>query len=139
MLAMTHSGQNRAISEGIPIDLWIDPVNNLAGLDAEPSYETADPKAVEFELDSGLRLEVVKQTTVTPTVKTLAPGQVASSASVPRVNLTHPGLATIRFLPDGTIGENSPQQLRLRGRNGNAIFLALAKDKLSYEIRRTED
>jgi prepilin-type N-terminal cleavage/methylation domain-containing protein len=139
LLAMTHGGQNRAVSEGIPIDLWVDANKGIVGLDAEPSYETDDPRAVEFQLDSGLQIEVSKQMTITPTSMTTAPlGQQASTANVPRVKLTHPGLPTIRFLPDGTISETSPQKLRLTGRDGVSLWVALAKDKLSYEIQRTD-
>jgi hypothetical protein len=62
-----------------------------------------------------------------------------STASVSRVNLTHPALATIRFLPDGTISETSPEKLRLTGRDGVSLWLGLSKDKMSYEIRSTEN
>jgi prepilin-type N-terminal cleavage/methylation domain-containing protein len=135
LLAMTHSGQNRAVSEGIPIDLWVDAENRTVGLEAEPSFETTDARAVEFELDGGVQVEITKQTAVTSAAKTLGLSQTVSTASVPRPNLTHPLLPTIRFLPDGTISETSPQTLRLSGRDGNSICVALAQDKLSYEIR----
>jgi prepilin-type N-terminal cleavage/methylation domain-containing protein len=140
LLALTHSGQNRAVSEGIPVDLWVDPANGMIGLDAEPSYETVDPRAVEFDLDSGLKIEVSPQTVVSPATMTMTMNrsQVNSVASVPRVNLTHAALPTIRFLPDGNISETSPQRLRLSGRDGASLWLALAQDKMSYEIRRTD-
>ncbi len=120
------------------MNLWVDPDKKLVGLDAEPSYETEDPKAVEFELDSGVQVEASKPPPKTATFSRLLPGQLTSTASVPRVNLTHPSLPTIRFLPDGTISENSPQKIRLSGRDGVSLWVALAEDKLSYEIRRTE-
>lgn len=138
LLALTHIGQNRAVSEGIPIDLWLDPANGVIGLDAEPSYETVDARAVEFDLDSGLKIEVSRQTVVAPATMTLSRSQVNSTASVPRVNLTHSALPTIRFLPDGNISETSPQMVRLSGRDGVSLWLALAQDKMSYEIRRTD-
>jgi prepilin-type N-terminal cleavage/methylation domain-containing protein len=138
LLAMTHGGQNRAVSEGIPMNLWVDPDKKLVGLDAEPSYETVDPNAVEFELDSGVQIEVIKTATITPTVTKLGLGSITSTASVPSAKLTHPGLATIRFLPDGTISDTSPQKLRLSGRDGASVWIALAQDKLSYEIRHTD-
>jgi Tfp pilus assembly protein FimT len=137
-IALTHSGQNRAISEGIPIDLWIDADNHLIGLDAEPSYEKDDPKAVEFAIDSSLKIEVIKSTVVTPSKMSFTSRQATSTASVPRVNLTHPAVPTIRFLPDGTISENSPQKLRFSGRDDRSLWLALAQDKLSYEIRTSD-
>jgi hypothetical protein len=140
LLAMTRNGQNRAISEGIPIDLWVDPTLGAVGLDAEPSFEKEDPRAVQFDVDSGIRIDVVKRmvTTTAAGVKT-NPLQPISRASVARVNLTHPALATIRFLPDGTISETSPEKLRLTGRDGASLWVALSKDKISYEIRSTEN
>jgi len=138
LLAMTRSGQNRAVSEGIPMDLWLDTSSGHVGLEAEPSYEKQDSKAQEFELDSGLTLEVVKQPVVLPAMVPMNPNQPISVASVPRVNLTHANLPTIRFLPDGTLSETSPEKVKLTGPDGSALWLVQAKDKLSYEIRSTD-
>ena len=38
--------------------------------------------------------------------------------------LVHATLPTIRFLPDGSIGDTSPQMLRLTGRDGDSLWLA---------------
>jgi type II secretion system protein H len=140
LLALTRSGQSRAVSEGMPMDLWVDTEQGTFGLEAEPSYDTSDPKAVDFTLDSGLRLEVVFKTVVAPatTVNTLNPGQQPSAASVPRVHLVHPSLPTIRFLPDGSIGEASPQLLHLTSGDSGSLWLAQSRDGLAYEIRSTD-
>ncbi len=116
------------------------PTQGTFGLEAEPSYDTSDPKAVEFTLDSGLQLEVVNKPVVAPanTMNALNPGQQPSTASVPRVNLVHANLPTIRFLPDGSIGENSPQMLRLTSSDGGSLWLAQSRDGSSYEIRDTD-
>ena len=66
LLALTRSGQSRAVSEGVPMDLWVDAEQGTFGLEAEPSYETSDPKAVDFTLDGGLQLAVVNKTIVAP-------------------------------------------------------------------------
>src|SRR5215475_9012956 len=58
LLALTRLGQSRAASEGVPMQLWLDAVGGKYGLEAEPSYEENDPKAVEVSVDSGLQLEV---------------------------------------------------------------------------------
>ena len=138
LLALTRSGQSRAVSEGMPMDLWVDAEQGTFGLEAEPSYETSDPKAVDFTLDSGLRLEVVNQTAVAR-ANTMNPGQQASIASVPRVNLVHASLPTIRFLPDGSLGERSPQMLRLTGDDGGSLWLVQSRDgSNNYEIRNTD-
>lgn len=140
LLALTRSGQSRAVSEGLPMDLWVDADAGTFGLEAEPSYDTSDPKAVEFTLDSSLHLEVENKPVVAPanTMNALNPGQQPSTASVPRVILVHANLPTIRFLPDGSIGENSPQMLCLSSSDGGSLWLARSSDGSSYEIRDTD-
>jgi type II secretory pathway pseudopilin PulG len=138
LLALTRGGQDRAISEGIPIDLWVNAAEGTVGLDAEPSFETQDPKAMEFTLDPGIQIEAIKQLALASATNFTRMQQQPSTASVPRVNLTHPLLPTIRFLPDGSVSETSPQKIRLTGRDGISLWVALAQDRLSYEIRRTD-
>ena len=140
MLALTRSGQSRAVSEGLPMDLWVDAELGTFGLEAEPSYETSDPKAVDFTLDGGLRLQVVNKTVVAPakTMNSMNAGHPTTTASVPRVNLVHASLPTIRFLPDGSIGEASPQLLHLTSIDSGSLWLAQSHDGLTYEIRSTD-
>ena len=137
LLAMTHGGQSRAVSEGVPMDLWLDPDAGTIGLEAEPSYETTDSHAAEFKLDAGLRLEIPQQAPA-PAAPALAPGQMASVASVPPSKLVHPSLPTIRFLPDGTFAATSPRKVELIARDGSFLWLVQAADKQSYEIRTTD-
>ena len=130
LLALTRSGQSRAVSEGTPMDLWVDTQQGSFGLEAEPSFETSDPKAVDFTLDGGLQLEVVNKTVVAPVATTMNRSQRVATASVQRVNLVHANLPTIRFLPDGSLGEASG--------DGGSLYLAQARDGVSYEIRSTD-
>ena len=138
LLALTHIGQSRAVSEGIPMDLWMDEKQGSFGLQMEPSYEKEDSKMVEFDVDSGLQIVVVHE--IAPVVSTtLSRNRPASTASVPRVMLARAGLPTIRFLPDGSISDGSPQKVRLTGRDGKSLWLAQTREHTSYEIRNTED
>ena len=137
LLALTRSGQSRAVSEGIPMDLWVDADKGEFGLAAEPSFETSDPKAVEFTLDSRLKIEVVQRIVTTPTL-TLSRTRRASTASLPRVVLARANLPAIRFLPDGSLGETSPQKLHLTSGDGGSLWLTQTSDGLRYEIRSTD-
>jgi Tfp pilus assembly protein FimT len=137
LLALTRSGQSRAVSEGLPMDLWVDAKQGIFGLEAEPSYETSDPKAVDFTLDGGLQLEVVEKTVVA-SVNTVNRAQKTSTASTPRVNLVHVNLPTIRFLPDGSISDTSPQELRLTDRDGASLWVRQSRDRVNYEISSTD-
>jgi len=139
LLALTRSGQSRAVSEGVPMDLWVDTEQGTFGLEAEPSYDTTDPKAVDFELDSGLQLEVVAKIVVaSANTLTTSRNQQTSIASAPRVSLVHASLPTIRFLPDGSVGEASPQKLHLTSTDGGSLWLAQSHDGLTYEIRSND-
>src|SRR5215467_5625288 len=42
MLSLIRQGQSRAVSEGVPMELWIDAQQGAYGLEAEPSYEPND-------------------------------------------------------------------------------------------------
>ena len=137
LLALTRSGQSRAVSEGMPMDLWVNAEEGTFGLEAEPSFETTDPKAVEFTVDSGLTLEVVNKTVVAPLNNVSRLRQV-STASTPRVKLARGNLPTIRFLPDGSLGENSPQMLRVTSADGGSLWVAQSRDGINYEIRNTD-
>jgi prepilin-type N-terminal cleavage/methylation domain-containing protein len=138
LLALTHAAKSRAVSEGLPMDLWLDTTEGAFGLEAEPSYETSDAHALRFKLDSGLTLDVVNQVAVTaPPV--LSPGQTTPSVvSVAPAKLVRPTLPTIRFLPDGTISQSSPAKIRVSGRDGMSLWLVQSNDKTSYEIRITD-
>jgi len=138
LLALTRSGQSRAVSEGLPMDLWVNADEGMFGLEAEPTYQTNDPRAVNFTLDSSLSIEVMSKTVTTPVTTMSRSRLVSSIASAPRVNLVHADLPTIRFLPDGSIDEGSPQKLHLASKDGGSLWLMLARDGLSYEIRSSD-
>ena len=134
ILALTRQGQNRAVSEGLPMELWLDTQQGQYGLEAEPSYEAHDVKALNFALDSDIHLELANLASETSGA-TSASVETSGSASVSTRRSTHPNLPAIRFLPDGSFGENSPQSLRLTGRDGLSIWLVLSRNRLNYEIR----
>ncbi len=137
LLALTRAGHSRAVSEGIPVELWIDAQAGKFGLEAEPSYEPTDPKAVEFTLDTDLQIEAVRDTsllTATTVTSHFSPMSAALSSSSRQVLSRHPELPRIRFLPDGTVAESSPQKVVLTGRDGSSVFLVQARNGLSYEL-----
>ena len=138
LLALTRAGQSRAANEGVPMDLWVDTNQKTFGLEAEPSYEDKDSKAVSFPLDSSLQIEVVSRSASLSANTVNRNLGHAATFSVPKVKLSHPGLPTIRFLPDGSISDSSPQMLRLTGRDGSYLCLAQSRDHLTYEIRATD-
>ena len=133
LLALTRQGQSRAVSEGLPMELWFDPSSSTYGLEAEPSYETVDSRAITFPLDSQMQIEFPDQSNGAH-FGTL--GSVSSASPADSTHASnHPNLTKIRFLPDGSIAENSPQTLHVIGRDGMSIWLMLSRNRLNYEIR----
>ena len=134
LLALTRQGQSRAVSEGIPMELWVDSQRRTFGLEAEPSYEPTDEKAVEFTWESDIQLEAVNDgVNRSPGGGRLfasSSGTVAGRAVLSR----HPELPRIRFLPDGSIAESSPQKLCLTGSDGFSIWLTQSRNRSSYEL-----
>ena len=45
LLALMHAGQSRAVSEGMPMVLWVDEKQGAYGLQAETTGKNGDPKA----------------------------------------------------------------------------------------------
>ena len=117
LLALTHAGQSRAVSEGMPMLLWVDTKQNSYGLQEETPPQGGDPKAEAFTLDTGLQISV------------------KSDATTP---LTAGNLPAIRFLPDGSIDENSPQSLCVADANGSALWLVESRNRMSYDIRNSD-
>ena len=51
-VALSHYARSRAVSEGVPMVLWLDPVQKAYGLVEEFSYSARDEKAVkELQVD----------------------------------------------------------------------------------------
>jgi type II secretion system protein H len=123
LLSLTHAGQSRAVADGFPVLLWIDSQQREYGLQLETSSQNGaardvDPKAEEFSYDDTLQIE--------------APN--ASAVSVNGKNLP-----AIRFLPDGSADESSPKTVRIASRNGDVLWLIQATNRMSYEIRNSNN
>ncbi len=138
LLALTRQGQSRAVSEGIPVELWVDAQNGKFGLEAEPSYEATDEKAEEITLDSDIQIEAVNVYNAATSSASSGGSRSSSSRTgqmLPKTILSrHPELPRIRFLPDGTIAETSPQRLCLTGRDGLSIWLVQSRSGFNYEL-----
>jgi type II secretion system protein H len=115
--ALTHAGQSRAVSEGMPMVLWLDEKQNGYGLEMETPGKTADAKAESFTADENVALSVLN----------LNGG-----------GTTFNNLPAIRFLADGSVDESSPQMVKLTGSGGDALWLLESADRRGYEISDSE-
>jgi len=117
LMALMHAGQSRAVSEGLPMVLWVDEKQGAYGLQAETTGRSGDPKAETLYVDSTLQVAVLN----------------TSTAAMTKFG----GLPAVRFLPDGSVDENSPQMLRLTDAQGHALWLIESRDRNGYEISDT--
>ena len=115
--ALMHAAQARAVSEGAPMVLWIDEKTGAYGLTAETSGQNGDPKAEDLTVDSTLVIAVLNTST--------------------GVQTTFNNLPAIKFSPDGTVDENSPQKLKLTDSAGFSRWLTETKLRTGYEVSDT--
>ena len=119
MVALMHAGQSRAVSEGLPMVLWVDEKAGCLWLQAETTGQTGDAKAEVLSLDSTLQIAVLNTGLGTPT--------------------TFNNLPAIRFLADGTVDENSPQTLQLTDSAGIKRWLIETRNHTGYEINDSQN
>ena len=117
LMSLMHAAQSRAVSEGAPMMLWVDEKAGSYGLAAETSGQNGDAKAEDLSLDSTLQIAVLN----------LGTGEQTTFKDLP----------AIKFLPDGTVDENSPQTLKLTDTAGFSRWLAETKMRTGYEINDT--
>ena len=129
LFALMHLAQSRAVSEGMPMMLWVDEKANSYGLAAESSSQNSqngpgsqssqngDPQAETLNLDGTLAISVLNTGTGVPT--------------------TFNNLPAIRFQADGTVDENSPQTLKLMDGDGFVRWLTETRLRTGYEISDT--
>ena len=124
-LGLTRYGQSRAVSEGVPMVLWIDQEQGTYGLKAEMSYAEEDGKAVEFELAKDLKMEVQLPVTGLESIPWKITTEVAGNRPA------------IRFTADGFMGDNSPDYIIFRQEHEgeeDEKWIGQSRNRLSYEI-----
>lgn len=118
LYALMHAAQSRAVSEGMPMMLWVDQKQGRYGLSEETPGKNGDPDAENLSVDSTLEIAVLNTGPGTPT--------------------TFNNVPAIKFLPDGTIDENSPQTLQLTDANGFSRWLTETRERTGYDVNDTK-
>jgi type II secretion system protein H len=137
LVALTRHAQSRAASEGLPMELWVDTQKSEIGLDAEPSYDQLDPKAMNFTLENNARIEVMNVDAKQLNPVSTSPTTQTQASTPPKILSRHPGLPRIRFMPDGTLDDQSPLLFKLTSNEGDILFIAQTRSRMSYEVRTT--
>jgi type II secretion system protein H len=118
LLALAHAGQSRAVSEGMPVLLWVDEKQAAYGMESESPATGGDPRAEQLTMGEGLQLVVLN----------------AGTGAQTKLR----GLPAIRFLADGAVDENSPQAVEITDGNGGALWLVENESRTGYEISATK-
>jgi type II secretion system protein H len=114
IIALMHVAQSRAVSEGMPVMLWINAAQGQYGVSEETSGPNGDPQAEQLNLDGTVKIAVMNGGTGAQTM--------------------FKNMPAIRFLPDGTIDENSPHTVQLTDEDGFARSLVELPTRTGYEI-----
>jgi len=136
VLALTHAARSRAISESMPVLLWLDATVGRYGVERETRGQNGDPLSQEFTVDDNLRMafdqaqRLIGQTLTSTRTTGLLPGVSTSPKST--TARTEP---SILFLPDGTLDEDSPNAIRIEDSDGSVLWLVEGSDRRHYEIR----
>src|SRR5579872_1800595 len=131
LVALTHYGQSRAVSEGVPMMLWIDSRRQTYGLQQEPGYADSDPKAVEYQVGKGLKIDVAKGMPVAPLANSQT-GRILNN----QAGQTSGKLPAIHFSPEGTIVHaTSVTGISIQEGNHPAVWIGPSANWLSYEVQ----
>ena len=66
LFALMHAGQSRAVSEGLPMMLWVDEKQGAYGLNAETPPKGGDPKAENLTVDENVQISVLNAGATAP-------------------------------------------------------------------------
>jgi Tfp pilus assembly protein FimT len=126
MLSLAQYAQSRAVSEGVPVILWVNPATSVYGVTVQSSYNDleGDAHAVRYVAEASLKLETPAN--AIPAV---------SEQDDERLGVDE-GLAFIRFTPDGFFDDSSVERIIIRlGTSETGLELVPTANRLGYEIR----
>jgi len=132
MLSLTHYGAIRAVSEGLPVDLWINVKQGRYGLAACGGYTESKTNAVSFYLNNesdaqkqSLQLQVSQP-----------PGMLTTASNFWTPSTARRGgMPVIRFQPDGFISDTSPKTVKFAQGTDPEIWLVENTNHTRYEIQ----
>jgi Tfp pilus assembly protein FimT len=124
-LSLTRYGQSRAIAEGTPVDLWINPVKAAYGLQSVSGYTETRTNPIVYQVDDSVQMTV----STPPSLLTRSNYWTLASAQIG-------AMTRIRFQPDGYISEHSPEFIYFRQPDSGAeIRIHENATHLRYEIQ----
>jgi type II secretion system protein H len=111
LLALTEYGRDEAVSQGVPMVVWINPSTGHYGLQEQTGYTGNAVRRKDFCLNSDTHFELT---------------QVAAT----QLGVVH----AIELAPDGSPDPASANEIRIVDRYHSAITVSRTSDGWSYEI-----
>lgn len=134
-LALSRYARSRAVSEGVPMLLWLDPDQRAYGLTEEYNFGQRDEKAVSYQLEPDVEIQLDARGLSATTPSQVLPATLSLGANA----------FSIRFQPDGFVSEASPQSLwfkerereggSLRETERNVVWVTQSQNRVGYEIQ----
>lgn len=110
VLAAIEYGRDQAVSQGVPMTLWIEPGTGRFGVEPKPGYEAAAGRERFFTLNEDVHFEA---------------GTAPQNNGVVEV---------VEFAPDGSPGEEALDFVGLRDRFNAAMSVSRTRDGWGYEL-----
>ena len=110
LLALTEYARDEAVSQGVPMIVWIDAKSQRYGIEPKAGFDSDETRARDYAMNPDVQIEIEK-----------AP---ASGGIVEAIEIE----------PDGAIGSASVASVRLVDRFKSEVTLSQTTDGWSYEL-----
>jgi type II secretion system protein H len=109
-LAATEYARDEAVSQGVPMIVWLDPRGQSFGVEQKAGFESDETRTKEFVVNPDITF--------------------ASDAT----RKTNGAIVAVEFSPDGTPVATSVEEIRVSDRFQNRLTLTQTEDGWGYEI-----
>jgi Tfp pilus assembly protein FimT len=112
LLALTEYGRDEAISQSVPMDVWLNPANGQYGVNPKAGFPGDPARNKQYTLNPDLQFDGTGSTTL---------GQVQNLAE---------------FEPDGTLDPSSLPTIRIVDRSKAGVSMIETPDGYGYELQK---
>jgi prepilin-type N-terminal cleavage/methylation domain-containing protein len=133
VLAITEYGRDEAISQGVPMDVWINPANGQFGVAAKAGFPGDAARLKQYTLQPGMRFDAA----ASPGAAGVATASSGNTTAPPVA--TGQGLNVAEFQADGTLDPSSNPTIRILGRANSAVAITETSDGYGYELQKETD
>ena len=113
LLALTEYARDEAISQGVPMDVWIDAGTGRYGVDVKTGYPGDSTRAKQYTLGPDLHFD-------------------STASAAPAGNL----LNAAEFAPDGSLDPSSIATVRIVDRSKSGISVTETSDGYGYALQK---